>query len=447
MPDRVSGLGVPRGMDAVRITAQQRFARARAPLAMALLLAGCGRNAGERPARAPPQTTITALIWAPDWPEEMQRVAAEFSRENPSIKVNLQFMIGNSVEANLKPKVAANKLPDLISINPNDYAATLADQGVLTDVGQSAAWNNMLDTLKGDWSTAKGKHYGIAGGVAATLMYYNKEMFARAGILAPPTDFEQFLLVCEQLKKAGFTPVMWNGGFPNILANGPFSFGFANNVIAGTPDWKARMAAGTLDLDTPRGADIFAKIKLVAARGYAQPGYMRGDYEEGIRLFTEGKTAMAFHGTWASGRLMHGKGFHTGVFIPPWNARGQTVVPVIGSETGFAVCETKNKVAATKFLEYIFGRGFPLQQNKRQNISPLKRVQGAVLGDPQITAYIAAVGAYPVTASPYYSFLPAGTIDMLHPLLQDVLYGKVTARQAAHDLDQSIKNEARKTRN
>lgn len=430
--------------DDVKKLLSMPWLRAGAALLLPLLLAACSRDGDDSAQAAVPQTTITALVWAPDWPDEMQQIAAEFSKENPAIRVNLQFMIGNSVEANVKPKVASNNLPDFISLNPNAYAAGLAEQGLLADLSHTVAWNNMLDSLKGDWTSGRQQHFGIAGGVAATLVYYNKEMFARAGISAPPTDFEQFLQVCERLKQAGFTPIMWNGGFPNTLGNGPFSSAFANNIVARTPDWKRRIGDGSLDLDNPDGADIFAKIRLLPERGYVQKDYMSTGYDEGIRLFTEGKTAMAFHGTWASGLLMHGKGFRTGVFVPPWNAPGKTAVPVIGSETGFAVCETRNKAAAIKFLEFMFGRGFAIQQNKRQNIAPLKIMQGKIVSDSQITAYIAGVSAYPLTASPYYSFLPAGTIDMLHPLLQEVLLAKTTPQQAAASLGRSIRQEAQR---
>jgi len=396
------------------------------------------------PVKGLPQTTITALVWAPDWPEEMNQIAAEFTKANPQIRVDVQFMIGNSVEENIKPKIASNTFPDLMSVNPNAYAAELADQGILADLSQSPVWDNMLDSLKTDWTTSKNKHYGISGGVAATLLYYNKDMFKEAGITAPPTNFDEFLNTCEQLKKAGFTPIIWDGGFPNILANGPFSFGFANNVVAKHADWKKRIGNGSLNLDTSDAADIFAKIKLIADRGFVQKGYMNTNYADGIKLFTEGKTAMAFHGTWDSGLLMNGKGFKTGVFIPPWNAVGKSIVPVIGSETGFSVCETKNKKEALLFLEFMYGKGFSIQQNKRQNIPPLKKVQGQVISDPQITEYIRTVGTFPVSASPYYSFLPASTIELLHSLLQDVLFGKITPQLAARRLSDSIKNEAQK---
>jgi multiple sugar transport system substrate-binding protein/raffinose/stachyose/melibiose transport system substrate-binding protein len=147
-----------------------------------------------------------------------------------------------------------------------------------------------------------------------------------------------------------------------------------------------------------------------------------------------------------SGQLMNGKGFQTGVFMPPWNAPGKAVVPVIGSETGFAICATRNQEAAARFLDFIMGKGFAIQQNKRQNISPFKTAPGKMVSDPQIVAYIERASKAPVTGSPYYSMLPANTIELLHPLIQDVLFGKASPQQAARDLDASIRNERKNSK-
>ncbi|RKT22252.1 carbohydrate ABC transporter substrate-binding protein (CUT1 family) [Paraburkholderia sp. RAU2J] len=392
---------------------------------------------------APTGTAITALVWAPDWPEEMLRIAAEFSKLNPDIRVNVQFMIGNSVEENIKPRIATGNLPDLVSINPNAYGADLADQGLLADVSKTSAWKNMLDPLKKDWTSRQSRHFGIAGGMATTAIYYNEEMFAKAGIKNLPTNFNEFLAVCEQLKRAGYTPIMWNGGFPNMLGNGPFSSGFANSVVAREPDWKNKISDGTLDLNTLQVAEIFARIRLVPERGFAQESFMATGYDDGIRLFKEGKVAMAFHGSWAAGLLLHGNPFEVGVFMPPWNSPGEQVVPVIGSETGFAVSETPNKAAAMRFLEFIAGPGFSILQMKRQNIPPFKQFPGTVVSDQKMVDYTNAVSRYAVTGSPYYSVLPSNSIERLHRLMQDVLFGKITPRQAAKLLDDSVKNEAK----
>jgi len=425
------------------------FASVLAGLACVLLLSLCGCRQQDTvplasaPASPATVTTINALIWAPDWPDQMLQIAAEFSKLNPDIRVNVQFMIGNSVEENIKPRIASGNLPDVMSVNPNAYAADLADQGVLADVGGTAAWQHMLTPLKADWTSRKSKSFGISGGVASTLVYYNEDIFAKAGIKQLPANFAEFLKVCEQLKRAGFTPVMLNGGFPNMLGNGPFSFGFAEDVVAREPAWKRKIADGTLDLNTRQVADIFARMTLLVERGYVQEGFMATDYDGGIRLFKEGRVAMAFHGSWAAGLMLHGNRFAAGVMIPPWNAPGERPVPVIGSETGFAVCETPHKAAALRFLEFIAGKGFTILQSKRRNISPFTLSAATGSSDPQIVAYTEAVSRYPVTASPYYSALPSNSIERLHRLLQDVLLQKVSPRQAARLLDESVKNEAR----
>jgi multiple sugar transport system substrate-binding protein/raffinose/stachyose/melibiose transport system substrate-binding protein len=161
-------------------------------------------------------------------------------------------------------------------------------------------------------------------------------------------------------------------------------------------------------------------------------------------LFTQGKTAMAFHGTWASGSLMNGQGFKTGVFMPPWNKPNAAVVPIVGNETGFAVSEAGNKAAAIELLEYLFGQGYSTYQNKRQNIPALKKVEGQVVADPQILDYVKTAQSYATTASPYYSFLPATVLEMLHPLMQNVLLGKTSPEAAAREFDQAVKLSAQR---
>ena len=410
---------------------------------LVVALSGCDRTT--EPAFKKPATTVTvtALVWAPDWPQEMNRVADEFMRRNPGIQVDVQFMIGNSVEANLKPKVASGKLPGIVSINPNAYAAGLAQRGLLVELGQTQAWANMLDMLKGDWTAGGQRHFGIAGGVATTLIYYNKTMFEKAGIRAMPTDFPGFLAACAQLKKAGFVPIAWNGGFPNMLGNGPFSYGFANAVVARHPDWKVRLLDGSLNLGTPEVEEVFSRLKRLPDLGYVQKDYLHTNYDEGIRLFTEGEAAMAFQGTWAAGLLMHGKGFETGILLPPWNMPGRPSIPVISSETGFGVINGPHKAEALKFLEFIYGEGFAIQQNKRQNIPPLKKVTGIMVNNAEVVAFVNQISAAPVTGGLYYAVLPSNTIEMLHPLMHDVLFGTKSPRQAAKALDDSIKTEAR----
>jgi multiple sugar transport system substrate-binding protein len=416
----------------------------------ASLLPGCERTAPDQTAAAktsaPAPTVLTALIWAPDWAEEMHRVVDAFSREHPDIQVALQFMIGNSVEENLKPKAATNSLPDIISVNPNPYAATLADQGMLADMGQCPAWDNMPDALQADWISVGQRRFGIPTGIATTLIYYNHDMFERAGVRELPTDFDAFIATGLALKKAGLTPLALSGGFPNMLANGPFSHGFANNIVANVPDWRARIAAGTLPFDTPQGAGIFARLRQLADHGLLQADFMRAGYDDTLRLFADGRAAMTFQGTWAAGTLMRTRGQRVGVFAPPWNDRGQMPVPVLGSETGFAVAQRsseQSRRAAHLFIDFLYGRGMPIWQSKRQNIPPLRKLSDEVAGDRALFELVEQLEQQRSGPGLYYSYLPTNTVDRLHELLQAVLFGKMAPGEAARLLHNSISEQAR----
>lgn len=407
------------------------------------LISACGAKS-QGTGKATDSGNISALIWIPDAPDAMQQIADEFMKVYPGIKVDLQLMTGSSVEENVQPKAAANTMPDLLSVNANAFAAALADEGKLTDVSETEAWKNTVESLQAEWTSPKGKHFGISGGLATTLMYYNMDQFEKAGIKDLPTDFDAFLDTCDKLLKAGFTPIMWNGGFPNMLGNGPFSYGFSNNVVAKNSDWRKQMADGTLNLNTPEVADIFAKIKLIADKGYVQKGYMSTDYNAGMQLFVEGKTAMAFHGTWVSSTFMNGKGFKTGVFLPPWNKKGEKNTPVVGSETGWAVAEGKNKALAMKFVDYMCGDGFHFYQNKRQCVPPFKQTKGEVKLSPEIVSFVKDLTAYPTAGGFYFAILPANCVDLSHKLMQEVLMGQKTPEEAAKALDEAAKQGVKK---
>lgn len=411
------------------------------------LLAACNpQEAPRAKAAAAEPIVLTALVWAPDWADDMHRVADAFTREHPGIRINLQFMIGNSVEENLKPKAATNSLPDIFSVNPNPYTSALADQGLLADIGDTLAWSQMLELLQTEWTSPGHRRYGIPTGLATTLIYYNRDMFSRAGIDTPPADFEQFVAAGLALKKAGFTPLALSGGFPNMLGNGPFSYGFANNIAAQTPDWRARLADGTLAVDSPAGADIFAKIKLLADKKLLQPNYMRAGYDDTLRLFSEGRAAMTFQGTWAAGMLMHARNQRVGVFAAPWNDPGRKLVPAIGSETGFAVAQNAsdaNRRAAKQFIDFLYGPGMVIWQTHRQNIPPFKKLGEEVAGDRALFALVEQLAADAHGPGLYYSYLPANTIDRLHVLLQAVLFGQKSPAQAASLLHESIREQAR----
>ena len=101
-------------------------------------------------------------------------------------------------------------LPDIITFDA-PYCAAYAKKGYLYDITDllSSEEKSKFITL----NTYQGKLYGIPIQESSAGFYYNKALFAQAGInvsginVDNPWTFEQFKGVCGQLKTAGIMPV------------------------------------------------------------------------------------------------------------------------------------------------------------------------------------------------------------------------------------------------
>ena len=70
-------------------------------------------------------------------------------------------------------------------------------------------WNDDVDWDRAQEYSARGLLLGIPKGTYSVVWYYNKELFASAGV-EPPTNWAEFVEVCATLKDAGITPITSN---------------------------------------------------------------------------------------------------------------------------------------------------------------------------------------------------------------------------------------------
>ncbi|MDD3840560.1 MAG: extracellular solute-binding protein [Clostridia bacterium] len=405
-------------------------------------------SSNEEGAESGEEVTLSALLWCPDWPEEAQQIMDAFTEKYPNIKVDFQPMsTGGSIMEALQPKVNSDSLPDFMSVNGDEFGAKLADEGYLLDVSDLDAWDNTLDSLKPEWiSKEKEIPFGISGGLCTTLIYYNKDMFKEAGIDAVPENWDEFQDACKKLKDAGLVPMVFGGANANDLANGPISYGLAQNIMGKNPNFKEEIADGTIDLNTPEMADVFEKLKYVPDNGYAQEGYMSMDYIAGNNAFVQGQGAMYFNGTWLANDLINGPDFEVGVFLPPWNPKGEEKIPVASSETGFAISARSEHVEeAKKLMEFFMGEGYNIYQNKRMCVPHMEadKIKVNVELADQITEVMDELSSYETTVPLYFAYLPANVTGNIQKIIQEVLIGDKTSEQAAKQVDDLVKEAAK----
>lgn len=384
--------------------------------------------------------TLTVALMSADIPEATQKYLDAFSAAYPYIKVDY-VDVGNSVEEYLQPKAAAGVMPDFFSINGGSFGGDLVDKGMIADLSGTDAAKNTIDSVKPQFTSAGGKLFGIAGGVSSSLIYYNKDLFDKLGV-KPAENWEDFLILCEKIKKAGYTPLIITPA-DGTISNTCFSHGFANNVAVKEPDYVNKIRKGTLNLNTPEFAEVYNMVKVLFDKGYTQEGALSTEYLTGNNMYVQGKAAMHFAGTWLAGTLLK-TDFNTEVFMAPWNKKSVKKIPIVATETGWGVAEGPHKAEALLLLNWLNGPGFTMYQNPRKCIPHLKKVEGNVILAPEIVGFLDELYKYDKTAGLWFEYLPAPVMPLTYKFYQEMLIGEKTPAQIAKEFDAALKDVVKK---
>ena len=127
--------------------------------------------------------------------------------------------------------VQAGETPDLVEM-PERWVGLYANNGQLEDLGPYMKdWTEAAtlgDRAKQFGSTVKNTQYMIPYGYYINAMFWNKKLFAEAGLSGPPQTMEEFAADAKKISELG------NGKYGYCLRGGPGAFGsiqqFLNNM-------------------------------------------------------------------------------------------------------------------------------------------------------------------------------------------------------------------------
>ena len=117
----------------------------------------------------------------------------------------------------LNALVASNETPDCFIVSPGPNLDTYVEPGVTADLTDYLKADGWMDTFNGgegafSQQTYDGKIYAVPLNTAAACVFYNTEMFEKAGITTMPTDWNGMLDACQKLQDAGYTPITISAG-------------------------------------------------------------------------------------------------------------------------------------------------------------------------------------------------------------------------------------------
>ncbi|WP_217593184.1 ABC transporter substrate-binding protein [Cohnella sp. GbtcB17] len=306
----------------------------------------------------------------------LQLAAEDYQKLHPETTVKIDIVSDNTTyQTSFQAKMAAggDDAPDIVHANLlGDTPANNVKKGYILKLNDFVkapnAYNNgttLYDGINGDYwpyaYTAEGDIFMLPFDLVGTGFYYNKDLFAKAGITETPTTWEDLFADLQKLKDQKIIPLSMSqatgsdyegwmvGAFedwanrpliPDILVqpgdarntpeveaingkvkydpNDPF---FDIGAVVDAERIMALWKSGKYDAQGPAEQKIWSTLKQLST--YLQPGYATMKDADAYQLFISGKAAAYWNGSWQVGQILKDqqslgdKGFEWGTFKFP----------------------------------------------------------------------------------------------------------------------------------
>jgi multiple sugar transport system substrate-binding protein len=301
----------------------------------------------------------------PEEADARRRVVDAFERRHPDIKVRM-LLSGPDPLQHMSVYCAGGKCPDVLMAWDLTYAG-LAARGVLLDLNTMLAHDKSFTAqLKADsigslyqtFSYDDGQ-YAFPEQWSGNFLFYNKTLFADAGVPAPPGRWEQpwsfsrFLDTAEALTKRDRSGRVSQWGYVDtwVAAYSAGLFGTNNGASWSTP----RMNPTHLNFDNEAFLDGIQFYADLAHKHKVAPTSSDTQSMSTMDLFTSGRAAMALGGHWRYQTADRANGLNFDIGVLPTGPSGRVARSNIGT-TGLAIAaSSRRKQQAWEFVKFATG--------------------------------------------------------------------------------------------
>ncbi|MFJ5836225.1 extracellular solute-binding protein [Streptomyces shenzhenensis] len=291
------------------LTARRRVAAAAVILSGSLLSTSCGgSDSGSSDGR-------TLRLWHYEAPNSAMGMAwneavKEFEAQHPGVTVKFEEKGFEQIQKTAPMVLNSSDAPDLMEYNKgNATAGLLSRQGLLTDLTAQATergWDKKLSAgvrTTSQYDTngvmGSGSWYGVPNYAEYTMVFYNKDLFAKYGIARPQT-FDELTAAMDAFARKGITPLAGAGAeypaqqylYQLALSEADRSWVDAYQLYQGETDFH--------DAAWTYAATTFADWMK---KGYFSRTSSGSKAEDAGVSWIRGKAPMLFSGSWWFGRF------------------------------------------------------------------------------------------------------------------------------------------------
>jgi multiple sugar transport system substrate-binding protein len=334
------------------------------PMTRSLLLACTGLMALAGTAEAD-TVRVTIAEYSKGTGPYFEEAAAAFEKANPGIDIQIEVAPWDSLQQKLTTDISAGTNADL-SIVATRWLLDYVQQGVVDSLD-----DRITDELRGRFiptfltpSVLDGKTYGLPVAASARAMYYNKDIFSKAGYDAAPATWADLKAAAAKIKET--SPDVFAFGLQGKEIETDFYFNYAFWSYGGDI-----IKDGKSGLDSEAAIEAAKLYKGFIDAGYTQPGVTSYSREDVQNLFKQGKVATVITAPFLSNQIKaEAHKLNYGVAPVPAGPRGDRATYGV-TDSIVLFKNSKNKDEAWKFLDFIFSAEMRTKFDKVEGFLPV----------------------------------------------------------------------------
>jgi multiple sugar transport system substrate-binding protein len=318
-----------------------------------LVLGACtpAAPATNAPAAAPTsaastgQVTISYAIWDNNQLPAHQQIIAAFEARNPNIKVSVEVVPWEAYWNKLQTAVAGGEAYDTFWMNGPNFPVYAA-KGVLMDLQDRVAKDN-LDMSKYSQSLVKlysykDHVYGLPKDFDTIGLYYNKDLFDKAGVAYPTADWTWDDLAKAAKQLSDPAKGVWGLAVPGDQT-GYWNFVYQNGGEILAAD------GNSVKVDQPAACEAITFLYNTMKAGSMPDAATTTSMDPETQLFPGGKIAMITSGSW-SARTFKAAGFKLGVAPLPKKVKQASIIHGLANVVWSGSKHPEEAWAFVKFL-------------------------------------------------------------------------------------------------
>jgi multiple sugar transport system substrate-binding protein len=273
---------------AVRASRLKRLLGAVTAAALVAFAGACGSGGSDNASSGGNVTLEFAQWWAPELPSgAFDKLIAEFTTQNPTIKVKLLSAPYASTKQQLVTGAASKTLPDVVGLD-GAWVYDFAKQGAIANLSK------LMDDAKYDSSQLasqvqyKDATYMIPVVNFVYPLFVNQNLLSKAGVAKVPGTRTEFSAAAKKISASGGNVKGWalplDTAVPNGIQNDVMSWLWASGG--------SMLKDGKPNLQSPEVKSVVEYVKSLNDAGVVAPGALTMKEQDKVEKFTTGQVGM-----------------------------------------------------------------------------------------------------------------------------------------------------------